>query len=60
MSNGYWQKLLRVDLTSRKTSVEPIEEQDLKRFIGGAGLGGEILRREVSAKTDAYDPNNLP
>jgi aldehyde:ferredoxin oxidoreductase len=58
MSNGYWQKLLRVDLSTRKTSVEPIAEQDLKRFIGGAGLGGEILRREVSAKTDAYDPNN--
>ena len=58
MSNGYWQKLLRVDLTTRKTSVETIEEQDLKRFIGGAGLGGEILRREVSAKTDAYDPKN--
>jgi aldehyde:ferredoxin oxidoreductase len=59
MSNGYWQKLLRVDLTNKKTSIEPIAEEDLKRFIGGAGLAAEILRREVPAKTDAHDPKNL-
>jgi len=59
MGNGYWQKLLRVDLTNKKTSVEPIAEEDLKRFIGGAGLAAEILRREVPAKIDSYDPKNL-
>jgi len=59
MRNGYWQKLLRVDLTNKKTSVEPIAEEDLKRFIGGAGLAAEILRREVPAKIDPYDPKNL-
>jgi len=59
MGNGYWQKLLRVDLTNKKTSVEPIAEEDLKRFIGGAGLAAEILRREIPAKIDSYDPKNL-
>ncbi|UCG66778.1 MAG: aldehyde ferredoxin oxidoreductase family protein [Deltaproteobacteria bacterium] len=59
MGNGYWQKLLRVDLTNKKTSVEPIAEEDLRRFIGGAGLAAEILRREVPAKIDSYDPKNL-
>jgi len=59
MGNGYWQKLLRVDLTNKKTSVEPIAEEDLKRFIGGAGLAAEILRREVPAKIDSYDPKTL-
>ena len=59
MSNGYWQKLLRVDLTNKKTSIEPIAEEDLKRFIGGAGLAAEILRREVPAKIDSYDPKDL-
>jgi len=58
MANGYYQKLLRVDLTNRKISVERIKESDLKKFIGGAGLGGEILRRELPVKTDAYDPEN--
>jgi len=59
MRNGYWQKLLMVDLTNKKTSVEPIAEEDLKRFIGGAGLAAEILRREVPAKIDPCDPKNL-
>ncbi|NQT85381.1 aldehyde ferredoxin oxidoreductase family protein [bacterium] len=58
MANGYWQRLLRVNLTTRETQTEAIEEADLKRFIGGAGLGAEILRRETSANLDAYDPEN--
>jgi len=59
MKNGYWQKLLRVDLTNRKTRIEQIAEEDLKRFIGGAGLAAEILRREVPGKIDPYSPENL-
>jgi aldehyde:ferredoxin oxidoreductase len=58
MKNGYYQKMLRVDLTARKAVVESIPEEDLKKFIGGAGLGGEILRREVPAKLPAYDSRN--
>lgn len=59
MKNGYWQKILRVDLTSRKVTVEDIAESDLKKFIGGAGLGAEILRKELPAKTNPYDSKNL-
>jgi len=59
MKNGYWQKLLRIDLTNKKILVEPIAEEDLRRFIGGAGLAAEILRREVPAKITPYDPKNL-
>jgi len=59
MKNGYWQKMLRVDLTNHKTTVEPIAEKDLKDFIGGAGLGAEILRRQLPEKIKPYDPRNL-
>lgn len=58
MPNGYWQKLLRVDLTSGKTSVEPIDEDDLRLFIGGAGLAAEILRRELPGGLDPYHADN--
>jgi aldehyde:ferredoxin oxidoreductase len=58
MSNGYWQKTLRVDLSTQTITVEHIEEADLKQFLGGAGLGAEILRRELPAKLDAYDSRN--
>jgi len=58
MKNGYYQTLLRIDLTARRATVEAIAEGDLKKFIGGAGLAGEILRREVPGKLPPYDPRN--
>lgn len=58
MANGYWQKLLRVDLSIGKYYVEDISEDELKDYIGGAGLGGSLLYREVPEKISAYDPEN--
>ena len=58
MKNGYWQRLLRIDLTNREVTVEEIAEDELKRFVGGAGLAAEILRREVPARQDPYGPDN--
>jgi aldehyde:ferredoxin oxidoreductase len=44
MPNGYWQKPLRIDLSTGTHAVEPLAEADLRHFIGGAGLGAETLR----------------
>jgi len=59
MGNGYWQKTLRVNLTTGDIRIEPIEENDLKAFIGGAGLAAEILRREIPGKIHPFSPENL-
>jgi aldehyde:ferredoxin oxidoreductase len=59
MGNGYWQKTLRVNLTTGDIHVEAIDEKDIKAFIGGAGLGAEILRREIPEKIDPLSPENL-
>ena len=59
MCNGYWQKTLRVNLTTGDIRVETIQEKDLKAFIGGAGLGAEILLREIPEKIDPLSPENL-
>ncbi|RLB24403.1 MAG: aldehyde ferredoxin oxidoreductase [Deltaproteobacteria bacterium] len=59
MRRGYWQRQLRVDLTERKISVESIEEEDLRRFVGGAGLASKILLDEVPGKIDPYGPDNI-
>lgn len=58
MSNGYWQKLLRINLSTSNIAVEDIPLKKLQHFIGGAGLGGEILRQEVGAKIAALGPEN--
>ena len=59
MGNGYWQKALRVNLTTGDVGIESIDEKDLKAFIGGAGLAAEILRREIPEKIDPLSPENL-
>ena len=58
MGNGYWQKCLRVDLSSAKVYVEDIAEADLKKFIGGSSLGAEYLRREVNGEIDPFSAEN--
>ncbi len=58
MGDGYWRKLLRVDLSRGTHTVEILDEADLKRFIGGAGLGAEILRGELPPKVGAFEPRN--
>ena len=35
---GYWQKLLRVNLTTKTATVESIDEKDLMLLYGGTGL----------------------
>ena len=59
MANGYWQKILRVDLTEEKSWVEEIGEGELKKFIGGAGLGAYILKKEQIGKVEPYSAENL-
>ena len=59
MKNGYWQKLLRVNLSNHQITVEDIAEKDLKRFIGGAGLAAKMIYSELPGKLDPYDSSNL-
>jgi len=35
---GSWGKLLRVDLTSRTTTTQPLDEAFYRRFPGGRSL----------------------
>lgn len=55
---GVWNKLLRVDLTNRKASVQELPEKVLENFIGGAGIGAWVLWKEVPAEIKAFDSDN--
>ena len=44
---GYWGKLLRVDLTNSRFSVEDIPEKVFEQLLGGAALGAKILLEET-------------
>jgi aldehyde:ferredoxin oxidoreductase len=51
-------KLLRVDLTSGKTKVEPVPEDWKANFIGGNGFAARILYDELSPGIDPLGPQN--
>ncbi|MGY5871020.1 MAG: aldehyde ferredoxin oxidoreductase family protein [Candidatus Thorarchaeota archaeon] len=56
--NGYRGKILKINLTSGATTVESLDENLLKQFIGGAGLGARLLYDMVDADTDPLSPDN--
>jgi len=58
MALGYWNKILRVDLTNREMAVEEMDDDTCKLFIGGAGIGTKILWQEVPPGVDPLGANN--
>jgi len=58
MIKGYWGKILRIDLSSRKIVEQELDPELLRVVIGGAGLGAKILYDEVSREVGPYDPEN--
>ncbi|OYT40795.1 MAG: aldehyde ferredoxin oxidoreductase [Desulfurococcales archaeon ex4484_58] len=56
--HGWWGKLLRINLTHNKISVNNIEPDTLVRFIGGRGLAVKILWDELAPGVDPLSPYN--
>lgn len=56
--NGWHGKILRVNLTTGKTSVETIAPEVARDFIGGRGWGIKYLYEEVDPKVDPLSPEN--
>ena len=56
--NGYSGKILRIDLTGRKTST--IDTKDYEQWIGGHGMGSAIFWDLVKDKTiNGFSPENV-
>lgn len=60
MSNlcGYAGKFLRLDLKNEHTSDVIFDEETLRKYIGGTGIGTKILYDEVSPRINWSDPEN--
>jgi aldehyde:ferredoxin oxidoreductase len=59
MVYGYVGNILRVDLSRGKTSVEPLNMNWARMFVGGKGLGAKYLYEELKPRTDAFSPENV-
>ena len=51
-AGGYHGRYLRVDMTTAAGEFVEIEDQQLRQFLGGSGLGTHLLLREQSASVD--------
>jgi len=51
-------KLLRIDLSTGRSSSENVAEADEVRFLGGRGLAARLLYAENRPGIDAYSPDN--
>jgi aldehyde:ferredoxin oxidoreductase len=58
MPNGYWGKILRVDLTNGKTMVDENNDNFYRRYMGGAAMMAHYLLKEVPPDADPLGPEN--
>ncbi len=54
----YAGKVLRLDLTARRATVEPLDQVWASLFVGGKGLLLRLLAEELPAGTSALAPEN--
>jgi aldehyde:ferredoxin oxidoreductase len=55
---GYRGKILQVNLNDGATMVKSLDEELLKQFIGGAGLGARLLYDMIDVNTNPLGPEN--
>src|SRR5512139_2454838 len=58
LMKGFFNQLLRIDLSREKVSVEPIPDSILQSYLGGKGLGSYLLLRENPPHIDPFSPKN--
>ncbi len=56
--NGWHGRLLRINLTNQTTSIEPIDPQICRDFIGGRGVAMWYISKEVAPTVDPFAPEN--
>jgi aldehyde:ferredoxin oxidoreductase len=59
MPNGFWGKILRVDLTSGKIGVDEKDEIFYRTYLGGRGIVAYYLLSEVHPGTVPLGPDNV-
>ncbi len=56
---GYQGKIVRVDLTERKTVVQELDADLIEKYVGGVGPAAKILYEETTPETDPLGPENV-
>jgi len=59
MPDGYWGRILRVDLGSGKISVDEQDAKFYRTYFGGRGIIAHYLLRELPVGCDPLGPDNI-
>jgi len=59
MANGYWGKILRVNLTEGSIKTEAMSDDWYRTHWGGRGMISYFLLKEVAADVEPLSPENL-
>jgi aldehyde:ferredoxin oxidoreductase len=55
---SYNAELLWVDLTEGRIEVRNLDEEVMRKYVGGAGLAAKVLWDETTADTEPFSPEN--
>jgi len=56
MLKGYAGKILRVNLSTGKSSVEPLKDREVELLLGGRGIAAKYYHDEIAPSVDALSP----
>ncbi|MEM4157231.1 MAG: aldehyde ferredoxin oxidoreductase family protein [Candidatus Methanomethylicaceae archaeon] len=57
--SGYKGKILRINLTTKKTSTVDITDEFARKYLGGNGFSARFIFDMVDPRIDAFDPTNV-
>lgn len=57
--NGYWGKILEVNLSTGEITTKPLPEDWQEDYLGGTGIAARILYEEIPAGADPLGPDNV-
>ena len=58
MTHGWTGTVLRINLTTRQVTKEPLREDWARDYVGGRGLGAKYLLEEVNPQVEPFSPEN--
>ncbi|MBS4032206.1 MAG: aldehyde ferredoxin oxidoreductase family protein [Clostridiales bacterium] len=56
--SGYWNKILRINLSDRTFTWEETDRNVQQKYLGGKGFGRKFIYDEVNPNIDALGPEN--
>lgn len=59
MPNGYWGRILRVDLNTGQVNVDEHDAKFYRTYLGGRGIVAHYLLKEVPPDCDPLGPDNI-